>query len=166
MKPCPFCKKQHTKLWYKNFLGYQNESVHEVYSEQIPAVSLECREGKYKPIIPLSLWQSRPIEDELQSDIARLQERVQGLESAKTSMIPCCLCGGKVIEFVIPNELWNRVIRIKGREANKEYLCFNCWNNKLTQFINKLDAENKRLAKENEDLTDKLTMSGQLGRWE
>lgn len=41
--------------------------------------------------------------------------------------IPCDLCGGAVIEFSIPNDIWNRVIRLDGHEHDKEYLCMACF---------------------------------------
>lgn len=51
------------------------------------------------------------------------------------SEISCCKCGGEVNEFVVPNELWNIVMRPDGHETNQEYLCFDCWNKKLFKFI-------------------------------
>jgi hypothetical protein len=47
------------------------------------------------------------------------------------SNIPCALCGEEVIEFTIPNDIWNKVMRPDGLETNKEYICINCWYNKL-----------------------------------
>lgn len=47
------------------------------------------------------------------------------------SSIPCARCGGEVIEFSIPNDVWNKVIRPDGHEHTKEYLCANCWFNAL-----------------------------------
>lgn len=55
------------------------------------------------------------------------------------SEAPCCKCGGKVIEFSVPNALWNMVIRQDGRESDKEYLCFACWNGALIEYIKWLD---------------------------
>jgi hypothetical protein len=43
------------------------------------------------------------------------------------SSIPCTQCGGKVVEFSIPNDIWNKVIRLDGHESSNEYLCVNCW---------------------------------------
>lgn len=43
------------------------------------------------------------------------------------SSLPCEICGGDVIEFSIPNDIWNRVIRLDGREHDKEYLCMACF---------------------------------------
>jgi len=51
------------------------------------------------------------------------------------SEVPCCECGGKVVEFSVPSELWNMVMRPDGHETDKEYLCFDCWNKKLLIFI-------------------------------
>lgn len=49
----------------------------------------------------------------------------------KISSIPCAVCGGEVIEFSVPNDLWNYVMRPDGHETDKEYLCFSCWNRAL-----------------------------------
>lgn len=51
------------------------------------------------------------------------------------SDIPCCECGGPVVEFSIPNELWNRVMRPDGHETDKEYLCYSCWNKALVNYF-------------------------------
>jgi hypothetical protein len=53
----------------------------------------------------------------------------------ETSKIPCCLCGGKVIEFTVPSEIWNKVMRPNGKETDKEYICYECWDKKLTKFL-------------------------------
>lgn len=60
---------------------------------------------------------------------------------ARVSSIPCCLCGGECIEFTVPNELWNRIIRPDGREHDKEYLCVQCFAQKCAEF-----AASKELA--------------------
>ena len=43
------------------------------------------------------------------------------------SDIPCCKCGGPVVEFSVPNEAWNTVIRNNGPETDQEYLCVKCF---------------------------------------
>ena len=53
----------------------------------------------------------------------------------KESNIPCYLCGGKVIEFTIPNDIWNTVMRLNYKETNQEYICINCWYNKLREYL-------------------------------
>lgn len=52
-------------------------------------------------------------------------------DGKETSQVPCCKCGGEVVEFSIPNDIWNFVMRTNGKESNKEYLCFNCWHETL-----------------------------------
>jgi len=47
------------------------------------------------------------------------------------SSIPCAKCGGSVIEFSVPNDVWNKVVRPTGRETSNEYICVNCWFNAL-----------------------------------
>ena len=61
------------------------------------------------------------------------------------SKIPCCNCGGTVIEFIVPNKLWNMVIRQSGHEGDKEYLCFACWNNAIYKYIEQLHVVGKQL---------------------
>jgi len=59
----------------------------------------------------------------------------------KISKIPCCKCGKEVIEFTVPNELWNMVMRHDGHETDKEYLCFDCWNTELMEYLARLQSE-------------------------
>ena len=55
-------------------------------------------------------------------DAAAEFERLQAL-----SEIPCCKCGGPVVEFSISNEVWNRLVRKGGPETDQEYLCIDCF---------------------------------------
>lgn len=55
--------------------------------------------------------------------------------SDKVSEIPCCLCGGEVREFTIPNDIWNEVIRLNGRETDREYICIECWFSALRKIL-------------------------------
>ena len=54
------------------------------------------------------------------------------------SEVPCCKCHGEVIEFTVPNELWNAVMRPDGCETDQEYLCFDCWNKELLAVLKAL----------------------------
>lgn len=47
--------------------------------------------------------------------------------SGDASPLPCDICGGGVVEYSIPNDIWNRVIRLDGHEHNREYLCIACF---------------------------------------
>jgi hypothetical protein len=51
------------------------------------------------------------------------------------SAIPCSHCGGTVIEFSIPNDIWNRVIRLDGHEHTNEYLCLGCFFDALRKAL-------------------------------
>jgi hypothetical protein len=64
-----------------------------------------------------------------------------GKAKSESSSIPCCNCGGEVIEFTVPNALWNKVIRHDGHATDKEYLCFSCWNQQLSDFISELETQ-------------------------
>lgn len=57
------------------------------------------------------------------------------IDELKPSEIPCYRCKGEVHEFSVPNELWNLVIRKGGKETNQEYLCFDCWNDILLEYV-------------------------------
>lgn len=48
-------------------------------------------------------------------------------QSEKKSSIPCCRCGVEVVEFLIPSDIWNMVIRGGGAETDEEYLCIDCF---------------------------------------
>jgi hypothetical protein len=54
----------------------------------------------------------------------------------EVSEAPCARCGGEVIEFTIPNDIWNKVIRVEGRERDDEYLCIDCFFAALRKAIN------------------------------
>lgn len=53
----------------------------------------------------------------------------------RASEIPCCLCGRKVVEFTIPNDIWNIVIRNNGSEHDMEYLCVWCVLADMVDYI-------------------------------
>lgn len=43
------------------------------------------------------------------------------------SGIPCARCGAACVEFSVPNDIWNKVVRVDGKERDDEYLCTTCW---------------------------------------
>lgn len=51
------------------------------------------------------------------------------------STVPCARCGGEVIEFSIPNDIWNKVVRIDGHESDDEYICVDCWFSSLRKAL-------------------------------
>jgi hypothetical protein len=51
------------------------------------------------------------------------------------SEVPCCKCGGEVIEFVVENRIWNRIVRLDGPEHDKEYLCVACFAKQCVEFV-------------------------------
>lgn len=79
--------------------------------------------------------------------IKSLKQQLKEANELGKSKIPCCECGGSVIEFSVPNRLWNIVMRPDGHETNKEYLCFACWNNRLYKFIASIQAHQERIEK-------------------
>lgn len=65
-------------------------------------------------------------EESLQAEGER-QRILSTFPAEEISGIPCDICGGDVIEFSIPNDIWNKVIRLDGHEHDKEYLCMACF---------------------------------------
>lgn len=65
----------------------------------------------------------------------------------ETSEIPCCECGGKVIEFTVPNDIWNLVMRPDGKETDKEYLCLDCWCKALRSKLEELERRRQAAVK-------------------
>ena len=49
--------------------------------------------------------------------------------------IPCNTCRGEVIEFSVPNAIWNKVIRKEGKEHSNEYLCVWCFLEQVFSYI-------------------------------
>lgn len=48
-------------------------------------------------------------------------------QNDEISELACARCGGEVIEFTIPNDIWNKVIRRDGHERDDEYICIDCF---------------------------------------
>jgi hypothetical protein len=66
---------------------------------------------------------------------------------SEPSVIPCAKCGGTVVEFIIPNDIWNFVIRKNGKETDQEYLCEKCWFEALrTRLFELEDGKHKAYA--------------------
>lgn len=80
-----------------------------------------------------------------ESELLQAREQIAALRP-KYSDIPCFECGNNVVEFSVPDELWNAVMRPDGHETGKEYLCFDCWNKNLMAYI---AALTKQLAEAN-----------------
>ena len=71
--------------------------------------------------------------------IAGLQAEVAALgkpsEASEISSVSCSLCGGLCVEFVVPNDVWNQVVRVDGKESDKEYLCWSCFIDCVSRFV-------------------------------
>lgn len=57
------------------------------------------------------------------------------IETVESSSIPCARCKGPVIEFSIPNDIWNKVIRHGGPEQDNEYICWDCFWKELREIL-------------------------------
>ena len=63
-------------------------------------------------------------------EVERLLEEIDGYVQGGfngASTIPCCKCGGRVVEFTVPNKAWNTIIRGDQGETDQEYLCLKCF---------------------------------------
>jgi len=79
--------------------------------------------------------------------------------------IPCNRCGGNVIEFSVPNDIWNTVIRQDGHERDDEYICHACWYKSIRQHLSELKRQNELLrtvAGKSQDAKQAYDKSGKL----
>jgi hypothetical protein len=53
----------------------------------------------------------------------------------KHSEVPCARCGGQCVEFTVPNDVWNAVVRLGGKEREDEYLCEACYRRAVEVFV-------------------------------
>src|SRR3990167_1080612 len=51
------------------------------------------------------------------------------------STIPCARCGGQCVEFTVPNDVWNAVVRRGGKERDDEYMCEACYRRAVEVFV-------------------------------
>ena len=56
-------------------------------------------------------------------------------KSDTVSKLPCARCGGEVVEFSVPNDCWNAVVRHNNHEADSEYLCAWCFLDDFVQWF-------------------------------
>lgn len=86
---------------------------------------------------------SADLHESQQACIAELERQLAEIQRSKprVSKVPCCVCGGEVVEFTVPNDLWNFVMRPDGKETGKEYLCWDCWNKALWRKMQELQRE-------------------------
>jgi ssDNA-binding Zn-finger/Zn-ribbon topoisomerase 1 len=49
--------------------------------------------------------------------------------------IPCAGCAGPVVEFTVPNDVWNTVVRRNGPERSDEYLCEACYRKAVEGYV-------------------------------
>ena len=52
-----------------------------------------------------------------------------------TSGTPCARCGGPCVEFTVPNDVWNAVVRLGGSERDDEYICEACYRKAVESWI-------------------------------
>lgn len=76
----------------------------------------------------------------LEATVERLRKHFR-ISSCEPTGIPCANCGGPMLEYSIPNDTWNLVVRRGGPEGNNEYLCYSCWLAAVGAEIERLRAE-------------------------
>lgn len=60
--------------------------------------------------------------------------------------LPCSQCRSPVVkEFVVPNDVWNVVVRQGGKETGKEYLCEECFRLRIVEHVRELSEGNEYL---------------------
>lgn len=74
------------------------------------------------------------------NDLARIGFALRQLTGTQSSTgepseVPCARCGGRVVEFVVPSDVWNSVVRLDGKEGDDEYLCEACYRNAVTAWV-------------------------------
>jgi len=79
------------------------------------------------------------IGEEAEALRAELAQARAGLPQA--SGIPCVNCGGQVVEFTVPSDIWNAVVRLGGPEHDREYLCWNCFWVAVRSFLARAEAQ-------------------------
>lgn len=98
-------------------------------------------------IPPSAFWTAINLSREFEEKHTALDARVKELEG---NLIPCCDCRAPVTEFVIPNEVWNGLVRRGGPETDEEYLCVQCFGARagdtLRETISELEALRAKLA--------------------
>ncbi len=77
-------------------------------------------------------------------------------ENTTVSSIPCHACGGEVIEFAVPNDIWNAVIRPDGHEHDGEYLCINCFFDALRKRIGITDSFERGIVKKRSESSNRF----------
>src|SRR5690606_39576690 len=75
--------------------------------------------------------------DELLRDMGWASDEARRALSStpEPSTIPCCKCGGVVVEFSVPNDVWNKVVRRDGPETDQEYLCEGCYRDAVSEYV-------------------------------
>lgn len=61
--------------------------------------------------------------------------------SSEISVVPCSNCGGDVIEFSVPNHIWNEIVRSNDKETDNEYLCVWCFISYLFVWFEKINGK-------------------------
>jgi len=89
---------------------------------------------------------------QLRTQSAREQREFEGklalfteldFKIASRSSIPCARCGGVVIEFSVPNDIWNAIVRRDAPEGSDEYMCHACWLRALRAFAKQSACEHE-----------------------
>lgn len=62
----------------------------------------------------------------------------------ESERMPCARCGVPVAEeFVIPNDVWNPIIRGATGERDDEFICLECWWNAVRKYIAASEINNR-----------------------
>lgn len=85
------------------------------------------------------------------------------------SDVPCCRCGGPVVEFVVPSKSWNTIIRNNGPETSWEYLCLDCFAiiaaEKIAKMRSTLDSLSEMSDREDAEVDEIERLEAEVERW-
>lgn len=60
--------------------------------------------------------------------------------ATQASTVPCARCGGVCVEFTVPNDVWNTVVRLGGKEGDDEYICEACYRKAVESWVRTVSA--------------------------
>ena len=153
LRPCPFCGSE---AFYIKIMG-NYEKPHEIYCSKCDGAITEGRSEKQV----VTNWNTRPIEDALQSRIAELEKDLSNKEIEYTDLWDDALAlQARIAELEAENEKINYFFR-----RLRMFCIFAHWDNPNTEaeFYN-VDAEIREYLSEYKVCIDQLTAHSDIER--
>ncbi len=135
------------------------------YCAAMDAIDLHIQEANYhlEQAAALLIEAREMLSMMAKTNNANIAAMAKALDGFGISSIPCHICGGEVNEFSIPNDIWNKVIRLDGHEHDQEYLCLNCWYSALRIALGIEENVPSRQYAGKAGLMDSALLMGDLG---